>query len=168
MNGVPVQAPARLLFAAPRYFSLAISLGVLTQIGNAFGQVQGSLSWFVESYGSLASWKATVDRLLTFPGGNGCRRPAPRPRVARPRPTEPTLPAGPRHTPRRSGRLVRHRTQNLAPERFAWPQLGQNIRTLPPRPPADERTPVYDRPPAPRLDCRRRVFEAELEATATE
>ena len=55
-----------ILVAAPRYFSGAISLGVLTQIGNAFGQVQGSLSWFVESYGSLASWKATVDRLLTF------------------------------------------------------------------------------------------------------
>jgi putative ATP-binding cassette transporter len=54
------------LVAAPRYFAGAITLGVLTQIGNAFGQVQGSLSWFVESYGSLASWKATVDRLLTF------------------------------------------------------------------------------------------------------
>ncbi len=55
-----------ILVAAPRYFSGAISLGVLTQIGNAFGQVQGALSWFVESYGSLADWKATVDRLLTF------------------------------------------------------------------------------------------------------
>jgi putative ATP-binding cassette transporter len=55
-----------ILVAAPRYFSGAISLGTLTQIGAAFGQVQGSLSWFVDSYGSLADWKATVDRLLTF------------------------------------------------------------------------------------------------------
>jgi putative ATP-binding cassette transporter len=55
-----------LLVAAPRYFTGEITLGVLTQIGNAFGQVQGALSWFVESYGSLAAWKATVDRLLTF------------------------------------------------------------------------------------------------------
>lgn len=55
-----------LLVAAPRYFAGAITLGVLTQIGNAFGQVQGSLSWFIESYSSLANWKATVDRLLTF------------------------------------------------------------------------------------------------------
>jgi putative ATP-binding cassette transporter len=55
-----------ILVAAPRYFSGAISLGVLTQIGNAFGQVQGSLSWFIESYGQVATWKATVDRLLTF------------------------------------------------------------------------------------------------------
>jgi putative ATP-binding cassette transporter len=55
-----------LLVAAPRYFAGEITLGVLTQIGDAFGQVQGALSWFVESYGSLAGWKATVDRLLTF------------------------------------------------------------------------------------------------------
>jgi len=55
-----------ILVAAPRYFSGAISLGVLTQIGNAFGQVQSALSWFVESYSSLAAWKATVDRLVTF------------------------------------------------------------------------------------------------------
>jgi vitamin B12/bleomycin/antimicrobial peptide transport system ATP-binding/permease protein len=55
-----------ILVAAPRYFSGEISLGVLFQISNAFSQVQGSLSWFVESYGSLAVWKATVDRLLTF------------------------------------------------------------------------------------------------------
>jgi putative ATP-binding cassette transporter len=55
-----------LLVAAPRYFEGAISLGVLSQTGNAFGQVQGSLSWFLESYGDLAGWKATTDRLLTF------------------------------------------------------------------------------------------------------
>jgi putative ATP-binding cassette transporter len=52
--------------AAPRYFTGAISLGVLTQIGNAFGQVQSALSWFVASYGALATWKATADRLLSF------------------------------------------------------------------------------------------------------
>ena len=32
---------------APRYFSGAIQLGGLTQTAGAFGQVQGSLSWFV-------------------------------------------------------------------------------------------------------------------------
>jgi vitamin B12/bleomycin/antimicrobial peptide transport system ATP-binding/permease protein len=55
-----------LLVAAPQYFTGVITLGVLSQISNAFGQVQGSLSWFVLNYGSLASWKASVDRLLTF------------------------------------------------------------------------------------------------------
>jgi putative ATP-binding cassette transporter len=52
--------------AGHRYFSGAITLGGLTQISNAFGQVQGSLSWFVDSYSNLANWKASVDRLLTF------------------------------------------------------------------------------------------------------
>jgi putative ATP-binding cassette transporter len=52
--------------AGHRYFSGAITLGGLTQISNAFGQVQGSLSWFVDSYAGLADWKASVDRLLTF------------------------------------------------------------------------------------------------------
>jgi vitamin B12/bleomycin/antimicrobial peptide transport system ATP-binding/permease protein len=55
-----------ILVASPRYFAGAITLGVLFQISNAFGQVQGALSWFVESYASLADWKASVDRLLTF------------------------------------------------------------------------------------------------------
>ena len=52
--------------AGSRYFSGAITLGGLTQIANAFGQVQSSLSWFVDSYTVLAGWKASVDRLLTF------------------------------------------------------------------------------------------------------
>jgi putative ATP-binding cassette transporter len=52
--------------AGHRYFSGAVPLGGLTQIASAFGQVQSSLSWFVNNYSTLASWKASVDRLLTF------------------------------------------------------------------------------------------------------
>jgi putative ATP-binding cassette transporter len=52
--------------AAPRYFSGAIPLGGLIQISNAFAQVQGALSWFVNAYPVFASWKATVDRLNGF------------------------------------------------------------------------------------------------------
>jgi vitamin B12/bleomycin/antimicrobial peptide transport system ATP-binding/permease protein len=55
-----------ILVAAPRYFAGEISLGVLLQLAQAFGQVQGSLSWFIEAYSDLAVWKASVDRLLTF------------------------------------------------------------------------------------------------------
>ena len=55
-----------ILVAAPRYFSGAITLGGLIQISNAFAQVEGALSWFVNSYNGLAEWRATVDRLLTF------------------------------------------------------------------------------------------------------
>lgn len=54
------------IVASPRYFAGAISLGQLMQIASAFGQVQASLSWFVDSYAQLAAWKASVDRLLTF------------------------------------------------------------------------------------------------------
>ena len=52
--------------AAPRFFSGAIQLGELMQISSAFGQVQGALSWFVDSFPSLATWRATTDRLTSF------------------------------------------------------------------------------------------------------
>lgn len=52
--------------AAPRYFTGAIELGGLMQTASAFGQVQGAMSWFVDSYSTLAEWKATVDRLTGF------------------------------------------------------------------------------------------------------
>ena len=52
--------------AAPRFFSGAIQLGELMQISSAFGQVQGAMSWFVDNYSSLATWRATTDRLTSF------------------------------------------------------------------------------------------------------
>ncbi len=55
-----------IIVAAPRYFSGQIQLGGLTQTAGAFGRVQDSLSWFVSAYASLASWRATVERLTTF------------------------------------------------------------------------------------------------------
>jgi vitamin B12/bleomycin/antimicrobial peptide transport system ATP-binding/permease protein len=55
-----------LIVAAPRFFSGAIQLGELMQISSAFGQVQDSLSWFVENYQDLATWRATTDRLTSF------------------------------------------------------------------------------------------------------
>jgi vitamin B12/bleomycin/antimicrobial peptide transport system ATP-binding/permease protein len=54
------------LVATPRYFSGALQFGQLMQIGSAFGYVQGALSWLVDNYSSLASWKATTDRLTSF------------------------------------------------------------------------------------------------------
>jgi putative ATP-binding cassette transporter len=55
-----------LLAAAPRYFAGQIQLGGLMQTAQAFGQVQGALSWFVDAYGNLADWHATVLRLAAF------------------------------------------------------------------------------------------------------
>ena len=52
-----------LLVAAPRYFSGAITLGILMQIASAFGQVQGGLSFFVDNYTGLAELRAVMDRL---------------------------------------------------------------------------------------------------------
>lgn len=57
------------IVAAPRFFSGAIQLGELMQISSAFGRVQDALSWFVESYSTLASWRATADRLTSFEEG---------------------------------------------------------------------------------------------------
>ena len=55
-----------IVVAAPRYFSGAIQLGGLTRTASAFARVQGSLSWFIEAYTDLASWRATVARLANF------------------------------------------------------------------------------------------------------
>jgi putative ATP-binding cassette transporter len=55
-----------IVVAAPRYFAGTLDLGGLTQTAGAFGSVQGAMSWFVTSYSSLASWQATVDRLIFF------------------------------------------------------------------------------------------------------
>lgn len=52
--------------AAPRFFSKQIELGGLIQISNAFERVQGALSYIVNVYADIATWKATSDRLITF------------------------------------------------------------------------------------------------------
>jgi putative ATP-binding cassette transporter len=52
--------------AGPLYFAGTIMLGTLMRISNAFRQVQGNLSWFISSYATIAEWKASVDRLISF------------------------------------------------------------------------------------------------------
>lgn len=52
--------------AAPRYFADKIQLGDLMQINSAFSSVQESMSWFIDAYASLATWRATCDRILSF------------------------------------------------------------------------------------------------------
>ncbi|SNT27009.1 putative ATP-binding cassette transporter [Noviherbaspirillum humi] len=54
------------LVGAPRYFGGTITLGGLMQISSAFGHVQESLSWFINAFSSLASWKASANRLAGF------------------------------------------------------------------------------------------------------
>lgn len=55
-----------IVVAAPRYFAGSMQLGGLMQTAGSFGQVQGSMSWFVASYAQLATWRAIVERLATF------------------------------------------------------------------------------------------------------
>lgn len=54
------------LVAAPRFFSGAIKMGELMQIASAFGRVQDALSWLVDNYPTLATWRATTERLVRF------------------------------------------------------------------------------------------------------
>ncbi|MFJ9822486.1 ABC transporter ATP-binding protein/permease [Streptomyces sp. NPDC101151] len=48
---------------APRLFAGAITLGDITQTGQAFDSVQESLSFFRNSYEAFAAYRATLDRL---------------------------------------------------------------------------------------------------------
>jgi putative ATP-binding cassette transporter len=54
------------LVASPRYFSGALQLGGLMQTASAFGQVQQALSFCVNAYSDVATWKSVVDRLVQF------------------------------------------------------------------------------------------------------
>jgi putative ATP-binding cassette transporter len=52
--------------AAPFYFAGKVQFGILTQTAGAFARVEGALSFFVDSYVSLAAYKAVIDRLVSF------------------------------------------------------------------------------------------------------
>ncbi len=55
-----------MMAAAPRYFAGAFTIGVLMRLNDAFGQVSTACSWFINSYATLADWRATVNRLREF------------------------------------------------------------------------------------------------------
>lgn len=63
-NQTSVILPALVL--APKYFSAAITLGVLMQAMKAFDEIKTALSWIIESYISIATLKAVVERLYGF------------------------------------------------------------------------------------------------------
>ena len=91
-----------LLVAAPRYFARQIMLGGLMQTAQAFGQVQGALSFIVNSYPDIARWRAAVDRLVGFE--RALRSPATRANAGAPH-------RGPaRADPRTACRRSRHRS----------------------------------------------------------
>nr|WP_232372641.1 ABC transporter ATP-binding protein/permease [Acuticoccus mangrovi] len=59
-----IVAPA--VVAAPAYFSGALTFGELMMVVQAFYQVQQSLRWFVDNYGTIADWRATRHRVDEF------------------------------------------------------------------------------------------------------
>lgn len=63
-NQVSVLLP--LLVALPNYFDKVFLLGGLIQSLQAFGRVQDSLSFLVNSYPRIAEWQAVAQRLTTF------------------------------------------------------------------------------------------------------
>ncbi len=71
------------VFAAPFYFAGKIALGVMTQTAQAFGHVEGALTFFITNYTSLAGFRAVLDRLTVLRrghrGGAGGRRVQTRP-----------------------------------------------------------------------------------------
>jgi putative ATP-binding cassette transporter len=62
------------IVASPRYFANELQLGGLMQTASAFGQVQSSLSFIVNSYASIATWKSVIDRLKGFEAGVAAAR----------------------------------------------------------------------------------------------
>ncbi|WP_430910765.1 ABC transporter ATP-binding protein/permease [Methylobacterium sp. sgz302541] len=55
-----------LVIAAPSFFLKKITLGTLQQTSDAFSNVQNSLSFFINAYITLASYKANTNRLTSF------------------------------------------------------------------------------------------------------
>jgi len=54
------------LVTLPGYLAKFFQVGTIFQISSAFGNVQGALSFIVNSYSDLAAWHAVVDRLRFF------------------------------------------------------------------------------------------------------
>ena len=54
------------ILVAPAYFAEKIQLGGILQTASAFGSVQNALSFFINTYRTLAEWRAVVARLDGF------------------------------------------------------------------------------------------------------
>jgi putative ATP-binding cassette transporter len=55
-----------LVAAGLAYFADVLTLGVIAQTRYAYGQVAGSLAWFVNAYQEIARWRANIERLTAF------------------------------------------------------------------------------------------------------
>jgi putative ATP-binding cassette transporter len=55
-----------IIVAAPGYFAGRLTFGELMMVVGAFNQVQSSLRWFVDNTGTIADWRATLVRVMSF------------------------------------------------------------------------------------------------------
>ena len=55
-----------IIVAAPGYFGGRLSFGELMMVVGAFQQVQNALGWFVANTDSIADWRATLQRVMSF------------------------------------------------------------------------------------------------------
>jgi putative ATP-binding cassette transporter len=61
-----ISGMAPILISAPLYFSGKTSFGGMMLAAAAFTQAQGSLRWFVDNFGPIADWRATLLRVANF------------------------------------------------------------------------------------------------------
>ena len=61
-----ISGMAPILISAPLYFSGKASFGGMMLAAAAFTQAQGSLRWFVDNFGPIADWRATLLRVANF------------------------------------------------------------------------------------------------------
>ena len=57
---------APILAAAPGYFGGNLTFGEHMMVAAAFSQVQTSLRWFIDNFGVIADWRATLLRIAEF------------------------------------------------------------------------------------------------------
>jgi len=57
---------APILVAAPLYFGGKTTFGGMMMAAAAFTQAQGSLRWFIDNFGAIADWRATLLRVANF------------------------------------------------------------------------------------------------------
>ena len=57
---------APILIAAPSYFYGDMTFGKLMMVVGAFNQVQQALGWFANNFSSIADWRATLLRVVSF------------------------------------------------------------------------------------------------------
>lgn len=55
-----------ILVASPAYFSGTMTFGGLMMAAAAFTQVYAALRWYVDNFGAIADWRATLQRVTVF------------------------------------------------------------------------------------------------------